>query len=431
MGLETFGYISDLVATNPVGATDQKAQGDDHIRGIKSTLLASFPNIGGAVTLTHTQINDAARKSAAQTFSAVQTFGAAANIRAADQAAGDPAYSFTSDTDSGMYLVGDGQVGIATAGALRAMFSSAEIDLTATTIDINGSIAADNTITVSANVGANFVGTSASRIKFTASDAGTNEDLWDVGAIVSDDSFRIRTRTDADGVGNDALKIVRSGTTVSEIELNATLLDFNGDAEFSGAVEIDGIVTLNSHTFVTNNSPRFGWYEEDAGTDEKGWLLVANGDTFSISLATDADFPSTSNANTVFSLSRSGQNLNQINIDTHTLVTADTSASEIGFKGAPSRDVSSSTNTAASDSGKSIRLTGGSSQTFTLDGDPPEDAVVVIDNASGNSWTIAASGTLIWALTGATGNRTLADDGLAVAIHRGSGVWVITGGGLT
>lgn len=106
-----------------------------------------------------------------------------------------------------------------------------------------------------------------------------------------------------------------------------------------------------------------------------------------------------------------------------------TTASGVGKLGAPSRDVAGAAGSAtlATDSGGTIRLTGGTGETFTLDADPPEDAVIVIDNASGNSWTIAASGTLIWASTGGTGNRTLPDDGRASALHRGSGVWVIDG----
>ena len=57
MGLETGTYISDLVATNPVGATDTKGEGDDHLRLIKSTLLATFPNITGATTSSHSELN--------------------------------------------------------------------------------------------------------------------------------------------------------------------------------------------------------------------------------------------------------------------------------------------------------------------------------------------------------------------------------------
>jgi hypothetical protein len=56
MALETGTYISDLVSTNPT-STDPKSQGDDHIRLVKSTVKATFPNISGAVTPTHTELN--------------------------------------------------------------------------------------------------------------------------------------------------------------------------------------------------------------------------------------------------------------------------------------------------------------------------------------------------------------------------------------
>lgn len=50
-------FIDDLVNTNPVNATDDVAEGDDHIRGIKNVLLNSFPAVTGAVTSTHTELN--------------------------------------------------------------------------------------------------------------------------------------------------------------------------------------------------------------------------------------------------------------------------------------------------------------------------------------------------------------------------------------
>lgn len=56
MALETGTFISDLVATNPV-ASDPLALADDHLRLIKSTVKATFPNITGAVTVTHTDLN--------------------------------------------------------------------------------------------------------------------------------------------------------------------------------------------------------------------------------------------------------------------------------------------------------------------------------------------------------------------------------------
>lgn len=47
MALEAATYISGLSAANPPG-TDQKAQGDDHLRLIKSVLQSTFPNASRA-----------------------------------------------------------------------------------------------------------------------------------------------------------------------------------------------------------------------------------------------------------------------------------------------------------------------------------------------------------------------------------------------
>lgn len=56
MALETGTYISDLVVANPTH-TDGLVQGDGHLRLLKSTILATFPSITGAITATHTIIN--------------------------------------------------------------------------------------------------------------------------------------------------------------------------------------------------------------------------------------------------------------------------------------------------------------------------------------------------------------------------------------
>ena len=56
MGLEVATYIDGLVISNPAG-TDDRSQGDDHIRLVKSVLKNTFPNITGPITLTQAQIN--------------------------------------------------------------------------------------------------------------------------------------------------------------------------------------------------------------------------------------------------------------------------------------------------------------------------------------------------------------------------------------
>jgi len=56
MALESTTYIDGLVITNPTG-TDPRSQGDDHLRLIKDTIRATFPNMSGAMTATHTELN--------------------------------------------------------------------------------------------------------------------------------------------------------------------------------------------------------------------------------------------------------------------------------------------------------------------------------------------------------------------------------------
>lgn len=80
MSLETASFISELDTLNPVGASDPKSQGDNHLRLIKVAVKGSFPSFVGtagtpkSVTLTEDQINDAALKSAAATIAALWDF---------------------------------------------------------------------------------------------------------------------------------------------------------------------------------------------------------------------------------------------------------------------------------------------------------------------------------------------------------------------
>jgi hypothetical protein len=57
MGLEAATFIHELDPSNPVGGSDPKAQGDDHIRLTKQTLQNTLPNVEGAVTASHTELN--------------------------------------------------------------------------------------------------------------------------------------------------------------------------------------------------------------------------------------------------------------------------------------------------------------------------------------------------------------------------------------
>ncbi len=62
----------------------------------------------------------------AQTFAGIQTYGAAQ--RAADGSAGVPAYSFTSDIDTGLWLSGAGILDVTVAGTTRLSFKTTAIE---------------------------------------------------------------------------------------------------------------------------------------------------------------------------------------------------------------------------------------------------------------------------------------------------------------
>ncbi len=58
MTVESVTYINSLNASYPAeGETGTLHEGNDHIRNIKSAIKTTFPNVTGAVTATHTELN--------------------------------------------------------------------------------------------------------------------------------------------------------------------------------------------------------------------------------------------------------------------------------------------------------------------------------------------------------------------------------------
>lgn len=96
MGLEVATYIHELDPSNPIGGSDPKSQGDDHIRLTKSTLQNTLPNVTGPITLSHTQINNAAIKTEANVFTARQSFLRASAEQIAINGPGGAANSYLS-----------------------------------------------------------------------------------------------------------------------------------------------------------------------------------------------------------------------------------------------------------------------------------------------------------------------------------------------
>jgi hypothetical protein len=56
VAVDTSTYVGGFDTAKPAG-TDQKSEGDDNFRHIKTVLKTTFPNVTGAVTPTHTELN--------------------------------------------------------------------------------------------------------------------------------------------------------------------------------------------------------------------------------------------------------------------------------------------------------------------------------------------------------------------------------------
>ncbi|MEX2125467.1 MAG: hypothetical protein WD795_16355 [Woeseia sp.] len=107
---------------------------------------------------------------------------------------------------------------------------------------------------------AQFQTTGTVEFQFFVTDAAADEGRWGFHANSLGD-FNLRTRTDAGGIGTDAVKVQRGiGTAVAEVELNALVLDFNGQIQAQdGLVSAPAIVGSDVDTgiFFTANNTRF------------------------------------------------------------------------------------------------------------------------------------------------------------------------------
>ena len=105
---------------------------------------------------------------------------------------------------------------------------------------------------------------------------------------------------------------------------------------------------------------------------------------------------------------------------------------QVGYIGAPQ---STNTTVAASDAGKHIYITGGSTATLTVNTNATTaidigTTILVVNNNSGNL-TISGTGVTFQLANGATGNRTVATKGMATLLKVATDTWYVSGAGVT
>jgi microcystin-dependent protein len=124
--LESATYVTDLVASNPA-SSDPLSNADDHIRLIKATIRATFPNFtSAALQSTQAQIDAATL--------AVDTNGV--SILA------DAGVNFKTNTTDGITNPAAGEIDIKLAGNIAARFVYAS---SITTLTLNGNLTATGT----------------------------------------------------------------------------------------------------------------------------------------------------------------------------------------------------------------------------------------------------------------------------------------------
>lgn len=314
MGLETGTYITDLVATNPVGATDAKSEGDNHLRLIKATLQASFPDASapfyihpGIITTSKPAAfsqtwNDVAVTFKAQTITITDTASAAGSLFVdylvgavskysvskagnvliagtlgvsgvssfAAGVVGGPGIYLSTDTTSGLYRIGADNIGVAISGAKV-------LDISATGLGVTG------TLTLS---GIAYIGDTAnanSTLGLTINQGAADNEILSLKS--SDVAHGMTTVTETDtfcfiqkasaATGGVAYKGLSEAIVATQIHNIATMESSTRTTAAPGACEIRSwLKNGTTHTDMSANV---------------NLLIVASGNTTRFILDSDGD----------------------------------------------------------------------------------------------------------------------------------------------
>lgn len=217
MALESATFINGLVATNPT-SSDNVSDGDNHIRLIKATVLATFPNITGAVTKTHTQLNNAVA-----TVEASTSTNAASTVVKRDASGNFAAGTVTAA------LVGNvtGNVNGNVIGSVNGNATTASKWQTARAITLTGDVSGS----------ASFDGSGNTSITATVADDSHNHVISNVDGLQTALDGKLPT-------GSNAVSASKWQT--------ARTLTLTGD--ISGSATIDGAENVNIAATVADDS---------------------------------------------------------------------------------------------------------------------------------------------------------------------------------
>jgi len=283
MPLESASFISDLNSANPQ-STDSVAQADDHIRLTKATIKNTFPNIAGAVTKTHSQINDLLEK-AGGTMTGLLTLSGApsSNLHAATKLYVDTADAGKVDTTRTI-TAGTGLSGGGDLSANRTI-SVASGGISATELASNAVTTAkiaDAAITVAKLAEPLTIATAQ------ATTSGTSKDFNDIPSWVSRITV-VFNDVSLTSNGDIAVQIGDSGGIENTGYTSSCTNSFSGTTLTSGyLVRMSNSAFAMSGTVTLHNISGNIWVASVAGcTNNASYAGVIGGGTKTLSAALD------------------------------------------------------------------------------------------------------------------------------------------------
>lgn len=436
MGLEAATYIHQLNPANPVGAVDPKAQGDDHLRLIKSAIQATFPNITGAMTQTQAMLNalPAITAFAAPSvdidviapnigsFSSVMRSDARLRLsqaiapawtgqhtwsqplRGAAGSAGTPTYSFVLDPDTGLYNAGANEIGVSLAGSVVWYFTGSASINRAT--QLQGGVGAVATPTYSFETDPNTGIYLISGDRLGICSGGVLR--VDISNVVE---FNVRTLHNDGAVGTPGIcfsadtdtGFYRAGANKITWAGNATA---GGNLSAQGVEVIDGTLGAPSLSFASDLTTGF----RRKGAGNVGYS-AAGAETFTFETAANGGA---------------------------TVADYGGALQTVGFRNIPQNIQAANYQCVLADSGKHIYHASGAGagDTYTIPANGtvafPIGTAITFVNDDSNAVSIAiTTDTLALAGSALTGTRTLAATGVATALKVTATRWIISGTGLS
>src|SRR5690606_17120224 len=81
------------------------------------------------------------------------------------------------------------------------------------------------------------------------SDGAPDATLWE-WSLTAAGRLALRSRTDSESGGTQAIVLIRTGTNIDSSEFNTDLLDFNGNADISGTLAVGGAATFSNNVTI-------------------------------------------------------------------------------------------------------------------------------------------------------------------------------------